>query len=274
MTAYLLDQRNGETVDSLDGLKSIALGVLGQAGYGQQQKWTIGNKHVSELVGDASRDEKNALFDAISLMIEYLVPCAMISAKTLQRSFMPKALRQLGKTKENFPFYSRQMLESERKLSSMAAEPRQNMAAMLVHLADGGAEKRAHGKPNVSSQYLTEEEINGNLFVFTAAGFDTTANAMSYALVLLAAYPEWQTWLQEELDTVFAGLPNETDADYSSTFPRLQRCLAIMVCCFIYVLSITLTLTSSKRYDCFRLFFIFLAVQHILSISALALHLS
>jgi hypothetical protein len=230
MVAYLLDQKNGETGETLDGLKSVAIGVLGQAGYGQQKQWDVGNRYANGTFDNTSEDEQNALFNAISLMIENLLPCALIPARILQLPFMPKVFKLLGKTKENFPMYSEQMLESERKLSAGTAEPRQNMAAMLVHLADGGVDGGAKGKPSLSSKYLTQEEINGNLFAFTSAGFDTTASAMGYAIFLLAAYPKWQKWIQDELDTVFTGVSWEEDGDYAAVYPQLQRCLAVMVC--------------------------------------------
>lgn len=80
----------------------------------------------------------------------------------------------------------------------------------------------------VTKKFLTEEEIAGNLFIFTAAGFDTTANTMSYAVVLLAVFPEWQVWIQTEIDTVFGG-PGMPPTDYATAFPKLSRCLAVMV---------------------------------------------
>lgn len=79
-------------------------------------------------------------------------------------------------------------------------------------------------------QYLTEDEIAGNLFILTAAGFDTTSNTMSYALVLLAAYPQWQAWIQAEIDAVLRDHDGHlAEEEYAKIFPRLTRCLAIMV---------------------------------------------
>ena len=45
-------------------------------------------------------------------------------------------------------------------------------------------------------------EILGNLFQFTAAGFDTTANTMAYAIKILAIETKWQDWIIEEIDSV------------------------------------------------------------------------
>ena len=49
---------------------------------------------------------------------------------------------------------------------------------------------------------------------------------MAYAITHLAAYPEWQDWIHEELDTV---VPAGADLDYEATYPKLKRCLALMV---------------------------------------------
>ena len=81
-----------------------------------------------------------------------------------------------------------------------------------------------------SRLYLTEDEIVGNLFIFTAAGFDTTANTLGFAVAFLAAFPQWQTWMQEEIDHVFAKAGDSRD--YATLFPKLPRCLAVMVCTF------------------------------------------
>jgi cytochrome P450 len=63
---------------------------------------------------------------------------------------------------------------------------------------------------------------------FTAAGFDTTANTLAFAVTLLAANPEWQTWIFEELDQVLPSDPT-AEVDYKEIYPQLTRCMAIMV---------------------------------------------
>lgn len=87
------------------------------------------------------------------------------------------------------PGHIKEMLEGEREIVS--DQPRDNFLSMLVRLSD--QEKKSSGK------FLTEEEISGNLFTFTAAGFDSTANTMGYAVIMLTAYPEWQEWIRQRL---------------------------------------------------------------------------
>lgn len=74
---------------------------------------------------------------------------------------------------------------------------------------------------------LSETEIYGNIFVFNFAGHDTTAHTLAFTLHLLAAAPEIQEWVSEELDHVFGNAP--VDAwNYLSHFPRLKRTLALL----------------------------------------------
>ena len=111
-----------------------------------------------------------------------------------------------------------------------------------MRLADQGKNKEV-GQATVADPYgstlsLTEDEIAGNLFLVTGAGFDTIANTMSYAAVLMAAYPDKQAWMQDELDRVFGGsstgLTEKQRADrlalldYTTVYPQLVRCLAFM----------------------------------------------
>jgi len=91
-----------------------------------------------------------------------------------------------------------------------------------VQLSDQGKSGSSSGLS------LTEDEIKGNLFTFSAAGFDTTANTMGYAVTLLAAYPQWQAWIREELQSLDL---DSSKWQYKETFPKCQRMLAVMVCC-------------------------------------------
>lgn len=101
--------------------------------------------------------------------------------------------------------------------------------SMLVRLSDQGKSNDQLGK-GAKGQFLTEDEIAGNLFIFTGAGFDTMAMTLMYAVALLVVYPEWQAWIQEEIDSVFgAQAAADGTLEYTKCFPKLNRCLALMV---------------------------------------------
>lgn len=94
----------------------------------------------------------------------------------------------------------------------------------------GGGEKgAAAGATRAGS--LSNDELYGNLFTYNLAGHETTANTLSFAIYLLAAFPEWQEWVREEVDRV-CGRPadGQVNTAYEDVFPNLKRCRAFLVC--------------------------------------------
>ena len=84
---------------------------------------------------------------------------------------------------------------------------------------------------------LTDDEVLGNLFLYSTAGHDTTSNTLCYAIYLLAIYSELQDWIGEEVDEVVGGQSGGGGGewDYNAVFPKLQRCLALMVSLISYL---------------------------------------
>ncbi|KAK7733084.1 hypothetical protein SLS53_008272 [Cytospora paraplurivora] len=74
---------------------------------------------------------------------------------------------------------------------------------------------------------LTESEIYGNMFTFNFAGHNTTAHTFTFALNFLAANPNIQDWVSEEICHALGGREPH-GWSLSSDFPRLRRCLAVM----------------------------------------------
>ena len=54
---------------------------------------------------------------------------------------------------------------------------------------------------------LTDKQIIDNAIIFMLAGYETTANALTYTSYLLALNPHIQEKLQEEIDTYFQENP-------------------------------------------------------------------
>jgi cytochrome P450 len=220
MVEFMISQPGGASRQSVTGVRSIAINVLGQVAYGQSMEF-----RPVELPKDPKA--KFSYVDAISLCVENIIFASLIPTYVLKAFFMPTVLRTVGSAREQLPDLAKDMLQAERKRIASGSSIRENIMSMLVRLSDKG---RAEKDPSAAGgQYLTEEEIAGNMFLFTAAGFDTTANSLAYAITVLAAYPEYQVWVQEELDFVLNSLDQTDNLDYAAVFPRLTRCLAVMV---------------------------------------------
>ncbi|KAI6289876.1 hypothetical protein MCOR14_010290 [Pyricularia oryzae] len=233
--------------DTVPGLRSVAINVLSRIAYGSVKTFNVWNP---------TYDPKADLsyVDGIALCTDLLVAAAFIPAWILRLPVMPLSLQTLAAALRKLPDLAKNMLEQEReRISSSPADEaatttdtkkrRDTIMTTLLRLSDQAKEEAASGENKPTAEdgassvgnkaYLTEPEIQGNLFVFTAAGFDTTANTMAYAVALLAAHPQWQPWIQAEIDSVVGSITCGQDGrlqvpEYGATFPKLIRCLAVM----------------------------------------------
>ncbi len=216
MVDYMLRQPDGKSGESVNSIRAIAINVLSQVGYGQP-------KPFKPLALPRHPSDEMTYVDAVGLIAELIVVAVFIPSWILRLSKMPKLLQTLGVALDKLPNLTAKMLKERRqhRYSDNASHAREDFMSMLVRLSDSG---KADAE---TAQHLSEEEIAGNMFLFTVAGFDTTANTLTNAFALLAALPEWQDWIQEEIDFE---LGQTESRDYEVLFPRLTRCLALMVC--------------------------------------------
>ncbi|KAL8654915.1 MAG: hypothetical protein Q9226_003239 [Calogaya cf. arnoldii] len=161
--------------------------------------------------------------DSLSLCLSNIITFAIIPKRYLSLSFLPRKLRKLGQAVQEFQQYMEEMLARERASGNKGNSDTPSLMRALVRASEEDAQAKDSGQHS-SKLGLTDEEIYGNLFAYNLAGHETTANTVAYALVLLAAYPQYQDWVREEIMQI-----QDTSAgDYGSSFPRLQRCLAVM----------------------------------------------
>lgn len=91
-----------------------------------------------------------------------------------------------------------------------------------------GMEWGGMGKSRLN-QGLSDEEVNGNLFICSSASHETTAHTLAPTFYNLVANPEWQEWVGEEIDRVFKEQDSPEKLDFQVLFPQLERCLSVMV---------------------------------------------
>lgn len=186
----------------------LAMQILTAVGFGQQ----------AELTKVHSGHELSFM-DSLSFILKNIILTALFNSLKAPDWMLPSSLRRLKLCVSEFRLYMRELVSNETKSSS-------NRATLLSALvsANEAAKSEVGDKPVQGSlKYLREEELWGNLFIFNLAGFETTASALSYALPFVAANPEIQQWMMEEVDEFYT-----QDSDYAETFPKLVRCLAWM----------------------------------------------
>lgn len=232
---------SGTSYRFFDFVKRVAIHVLYAAGMGKTQDFqTVFDSKGSDKL---PADVRLSYFDAVRIINENTAGIVIFPTPLLRYwpSFLPGAdwFHSVGQAKIDFPKHTRKNLVTEREMASSLSEPRNNVMSALIAAserneddAEKGHDKASGAGSNTSSAKtpaLSDAELVGNLYVFTAAGFDTTANTLAYALILLTRNPKWQTWLFEELDSLIPDPTNPSAYDYQSIFPRSRRALAIML---------------------------------------------
>lgn len=213
-----------ETKALFDMVKTITIHVLSVAGMGATAPWRSTEEPEKPKSG-----LRTTYVEACKVIMENGTGAIVVPTRILMNwpSWAPghRKMRQLGVGKREFPVHTKMMLDAERRrIAENSSEDEEGRANIMSHLI------RASAEQGDVKGGLTEEELTGNLFLFTAAGFETTANTLSYAIVLLARYPEWQDWLFEEIDSLAQVATDAMpDHEYAAVFPRATRIMAVML---------------------------------------------
>lgn len=198
---------------SADDLRTLSLHVLTGAGFGKHFKF----EGHDERGTTASANYKNSL----QMILENCILIMALGPKALAlaRPWLPKTwkLGVLAATCAEFQEYMTEMYEEEKAkpLKPDSGSVRTLMSSLV-------SASQAEAKTGTG---LTESEIYGNMFMLNFAGHDTTAHTFTFAIHFLAAHPDAQTWVSEEIHSVHSP---QHEWNYTTDFPRLVRCLAIM----------------------------------------------
>ncbi|KAK2750849.1 cytochrome P450 CYP13A3 [Colletotrichum kahawae] len=203
-----------------DMIKRVTIHVLSEAGMGANVPWQNGPSEKPKL------GFQMTYIEACKVVMENCTGAIVVPNRILLHwpSWLPghRKMKQLGVAKREFPIHTESLLDEERRriLDDKGASGKR--ATIMNHLL------RASAEQGNTTNGLTDEELRGNLFLFTAAGFETTANTLSYAIVLLARHPKWQEWLFEEIDNLMSHNINGAEAEYAAVFPKATRIMAVM----------------------------------------------
>ncbi|KAL8955419.1 MAG: hypothetical protein Q9183_006656, partial [Haloplaca sp. 2 TL-2023] len=162
--------------------------------------------------------------DSLSIILRNLLVIIVLPPIVFRIPFLPQKWQQIGSAVTNFKEYMLEQMAEEQSLVQAGKQGSGTLISNLIRASD-----KKSGVPGRSEfKSLTVDEILGNIFVFNFAGHDTTAISLAYGTLLLVAHHEVQDWIGEEL-RFYLGEQESHEWDYDEVFPKLQRCLAVLL---------------------------------------------
>jgi cytochrome P450 len=206
----------------------LALHIISAAGFGHQMQW---HGHDSNAAESSTR--KVTFAESLKTFVDEIWLLMIFPAWLLK--FSPSAhLRRVHKAPDIFAKHVQQAINEARSEDTMQREYENQQLQqqqkstrkndLLSNMINSGDVSHGSDKGGLSDQ-----EITGNVFIFTLAGHETTATTMQTALVLLAAHPELQQEIHEELDMIYRGKSEGEGLLYESDYPKMRRVMALFV---------------------------------------------
>jgi cytochrome P450 len=221
-------------VDDLENsVTKLALHIISAAGFGHQMQWHGHGSNAAET----STTRKVTFAESLKTFVDEIFLLMIFPAWFLK--FSPSNhLRRVHKAPDIFAKHVQQAINETRSEDNMQREyenqqlqqqqqqqqqqPRKN--DLLSNMINSGGISHGSDKGGLSDQ-----EMTGNVFIFTLAGHETTATTIQTALVLLAVYPELQQEIYEELDVIYGAKSEGEGLVYESDYPKMRRVMALMV---------------------------------------------
>jgi cytochrome P450 len=203
----------------------IALHVLSSAGFGHTHDFSGGLRQVPE-------GHTTSFSEALMYLLSNILHVYLFSEIKPLAWIRPWKAQEIKTTVAEFREYMKETVAYSRATTQGGGGGQANDIVGALVDADEAAKREEKIAPNSGFGgkpiHLTDDELFGNLYVFNLAGFETTANALTYTMPFLARQPDIQEWVAEEIDAVIK-TGSEQEWTYETAFPALVRCLAVMV---------------------------------------------
>ncbi|KAI0836655.1 cytochrome P450 [Hypoxylon sp. FL0890] len=203
---------------SAEDIRTLTLNVFARAGFGKAFKF---RGHGEEKSADET--QSMSYRESLGLILENCIVILALGPKTLAflaRHWLPPKLKIVNNAVVSFQTYMTTMYEEKKRaLATGEKNSDHNLMTLLVRVSQEATSEGLEG--------LTESEIYGNMFTFNFAGHDTTAHSSTFALYFLAANPDVQDWISEEIRCIL-GERQLHEMDYRTDFPRFKRCLSVL----------------------------------------------
>lgn len=188
--------------------RTLSLNVMAAIGFRQ----SFGFRDSEQNSADVSKGFSYR--EALQTVLDNAILVMVVGRKHLRYPWLPGWIRNVGSAADAFQMHMEKMLANEMALINRGDKGSGTIMTSFVRA--------------LKSKQLSAEEIYGNTFVINFAGHDTTANSLAFAVLLLAAAPDIQQWIADEIQLV-VGKETTASWDYDKLFPQLVRCRAILL---------------------------------------------
>lgn len=208
-------------------VRRFSLHVLSATGFGKSYSF---DRATEEAPLGGSLTYK----DSLSIILENAILIMVLGPKLLTGSlqrYLPKHWSLVGQATSTFKSHIAENIQEEKRLIAEGKANTGNFIGAMVRASEDAGPDEDSGKMDGrrSNLGLTESEIFGNIFVFNFAGHDSIAITLTYIITHLAAYPEVQDWIAEEIQHVCKDHEGGATVPYREAFPKLKRCIAVAV---------------------------------------------
>ncbi|CAJ0571664.1 unnamed protein product, partial [Mesorhabditis spiculigera] len=199
--ADLIGKKEGQEIDIHTYYQELTIDVIARIAMGQQGSTMFQSEYADELRHAFARDPREPLF-LLSCAAPFFQKYVRLLFIFLARLFGLAAAKLLIKIEKAV-----KERKQQRANGGGTSETKELVDFIDLFLdaeaeVDLKAEENLNMKRDHVVRHMIEEEVVMQCFLFLLAGFDTTANSLSYASWYLTKYPEVQRRLQEELDQV------------------------------------------------------------------------
>jgi hypothetical protein len=223
--------------------RTLSLNILAATGFRRSYKFRSANEPEKKV------DEAGSYRDALQTVLDNIIMIMVISPKLLAFSFAPESWRRVARAAADFKMHMVRMLDEETTALNEGKSGSGGLMTSFVRALDMKQKEDAKGSASSSTpKGLMVDEIFGNIFVINFAGHDTTANTLAFSMLLLAANPDVQDWVAEELQEL---TPANEKWEYSDLFSKLKRCRAILVKSFYTHSNGSCTHLGSSRHSAY-----------------------
>ena len=221
-------QVSSQITTTAKDVRALSLNVLAHVGF--RKTYPFDGKADNTNTQEALSFRQTLCFVLDNALLTMVVP-----TRFLRLPFLPFKWRQVGEAIDALRHHMTALYNEEKSSSVQNSQEPTNLMRLMVQASEQATSeataetKKSHAGHLAPKRVgLTMNEICGNIFVYYFAGHDTTAAVFAYTIYLLAGHPEVQDWIAEELRYV---LPSNDNSQwcYKDLFPRLNRCLALLV---------------------------------------------